>query len=191
MGAFVGTVLVAVNVAGTTYLWHLNLLSDLGDSGCRERGGRWICSPGFATFNAGLGVTGALILAGGIGLLRRWGALLGGGIITMGCGLVIAAAFPAGDDGRLHLVGVVLALVAPASALLASAIRPPNPWLGLCRRLRGALGVLALVFSAESRLPVALVPRGAGELLIVGSLVVVLACEAARVLLAGRHPLTR
>lgn len=191
VAAFVVTLLLALNTAGTTYVWHLNLLSDLGDSGCRVRAGRPICSPGHVAFNVGLVVTGLLILAGGLGLLRWWGAMLGGGTIVMGAGLVIAGAFPAGGDGGVHLAGVVLALVVPNLALLASSIRPPTPWLASHRALRATLATIALLLCAESRLPVVLVPRGAGELVIVGALVVAMAFEAGRVLVAPRHALSR
>mgnify|MGYP000508830137 CR=1 FL=1 len=32
---------LAVGVSGAAYVWHVNMLSDLGDSACRIRAGRW------------------------------------------------------------------------------------------------------------------------------------------------------
>ena len=180
--AFVVTVTVSLGVPGTDYAWDINMISDLGDSACRTRGGRRICSPGFALFNAGLVVTGLLLLVAGTGLHRLWGRVLAGGVAVMGVGLVIAGVFPAGDDGAVHLAGVVLALVVPGVALLLSGIRPETAWLRSRRLARGVLGGVALVFCAESRLPENLLPRGAGELIIVGCLVLALLFEAARVL---------
>lgn len=167
----------------TAYDWRTNMLSDLGDPSCHVRGGRWICSPGFAAFNASLMGIGALLGVSALLLLRRWGRVLAGSVAVMGVGLVLAGVFPAGDDGALHLAGVVLALVVPGLGLLLAAIRPQTRWLVPFRVPRGILAVVALVFCGESRLPDPLLPRGVGEWIIVGCLVVALLVEASRVLL--------
>lgn len=184
------TVVTALGVQGTAYDWQINMMSDLGDGSCRERGGRWICSPGFVAFNAGLMVCGVVLAGSALCLLDVWGRRLAGGIAVMGAGLLVAGGFPAGDDGRAHLAGVVLALVVPSLALLTSGIRPGTAWLRAHRRKRGLLGVVALVFCAESQLPAQAVPRGAGELIIVGCLVVALLGESVR-LLAAQLPALR
>jgi hypothetical membrane protein len=179
---FAVAVAVSLGVTGAAYAWEVNMISDLGDSSCRTRGGRWICSPGFALFNAGLIVTGLLVCLAGWALSRRWGRLLAGSLAVMGVGLVVAGVFPAGDDGAIHLAGVVLALVVPGFGLLLSGIRPETPWLRPRRVPRGVLGGTALVFCAESRLPDNLLPQGAGELVIVACLVLGLLLEAGRLL---------
>lgn len=171
----------AVGTEGTAYDWWNNMLSDLGDPSCHVRGGRWICSPGAAAFNAGLVTTGGILLASALSLVVPWGRVLSGGVAIMGGGLVIAGVFPAGDDGAVHLAGVVLALVVPGLALLAASVRPETTWLSRGRVPRGVLAVVALLLCAESRLPQALLPRGAAELVIVASLLVALAWEALRV----------
>ena len=181
---FALTVGLSLGVAGTVYAWDVNMISDLGDGACRTRGGRWICSPGSALFNTGLVGTGMLLVVAGTALLRLWGRALAGSVAVMGLGLVVAGIFPAGDDGTLHLAGVVLALVVPGAGLLLSGIRPETVWLGRHRALRAGLGGIALAFCAESRLPDPLLPRGAGELIIVGCLLVPLLLEAARALAA-------
>ncbi|WP_185975626.1 DUF998 domain-containing protein [Tessaracoccus rhinocerotis] len=180
--AFAVTAAVSLSVTGTTYAWQVNMISDLGDSSCRTRGGRWICSPGFALFNTGLIITGLLLTAAGVGVRRLWGRLLAGSLAVMGVGLVVAGVFPAGDAGALHLAGVVLALVVPGLGLLISGIRPETAWLHPHRVLRGLLGGTALVFCAENRLTHNLLPQGAGELIIVGCLLLALLFEAARIL---------
>lgn len=179
---FAVTVAVSLSVTGTAYAWQINMISDLGDSACRIRGGRWICSPGFALFNTGLIITGVLLASAGIGVRRLWGRLLAGSLAVMGVGLVVAGVFPAGDTGALHLVGVVLALVVPGFGLLLSGIGPETDWLRPHRVARGLLGGTALVFCAENRLPHNLLPQGAGELIIVGCLLVAFLGEAARIL---------
>lgn len=184
--AFSATFAIALGVTGTAYVWHVNMISDLGDGLCRIRGGRWICSPGFAMFNTGMVVTGALLTVGATCVSRLWGRLFGGSVVVMGVGLMIAGVFPAGDDGSVHLVGVVLALVVPGLGLLVSAIPRQTAWLSSRRLTRGGLGAVALLFCAESRLPGTLLPRGAGELIIVGCLLLALFIEAVPVLLAPR-----
>lgn len=175
------TFVVALNTPGTAFVWSVNMISDLGDSGCRVRGGRWICSPGFAVFNTGLIIVGLLLAASAGALFRLWGRVLAGSVLVMGLGLIVAAVFPAGDAGAVHLVGVVLALVVPGLGLLLSAIRPETTWLGSGRVPRGVLAVVALVLSAENRLPTDL-PQGAGQVIIVGCLVIALLVEATRTL---------
>lgn len=180
---FAANVAIAISDTATAYTWPINLISDLGDGSCHVRGGRWICSPGFAQFNAGLIATGVLVAAAGACLARPWGRLLAGSLVVMGVGLVVAGVFPAGGDGDIHLVGVILALVVPGAGLLLSGIRPETDWLRsprAHRAQRGVLGGVALVFCAESRLPEALLPRGAGEVVIVGCLLLALLIEAAR-----------
>lgn len=187
IAVFALCVVVALGVTGTAYVWQVNMISDLGDSACRIRDDRWICSPGFAHFNAGMIVAGVLLAASGGCLGRLWGWLLAGGLIVMGAGLVVAGAFPAGDDERVHLAGVVLALVVPGLLLLLSGIRPQTAWLDSRRVPRGTLGAVALVFCAESRLPQQLLPRGAGELIIVGCLLLALFVEASCILASRRR----
>lgn len=184
--AFMVSVAIALGNTGTAYVWQVNLISDLGDGSCHTRGGRWICSPGSALFNTGLMATGVVLTVAGACLSRLWGRLFAGSVVVMGVGLVIAGAFPAGDDGAIHLAGVILALVVPGFGLLLSGIRPASAWLHAHRVPRGVLGGVALVFCAESRLPEALVPRGAGEVIIIGSLLAALLVEAARLLASGR-----
>ena len=104
----------------------------------------------------------------------------------MGGGLVIAGVFPAGDDGPVHLAGVLLALVVPGLALLAASVRPETRWLSRGRVPRGVLAVGALLLCAGSRLPQALLPRGAAEVVIVAALLVALGWEAVRVV-GARH----
>ncbi|MDO5533359.1 MAG: DUF998 domain-containing protein [Propionibacteriaceae bacterium] len=177
-----GVVLAAaVRTEGTAYDWWDNMLSDLGDPSCHVRGGRWICSPGAEAFNAGLIGVGVLLLVSALLLTGMWGRVLAAGVAVMGGGLVIAGVFPAGNDGALHLAGVVLALVVPGLALLAASVRPETSWLASYRWPRGALAVVALLLCAESRLPHALLPRGASELVIAGCLLVALGAEALRV----------
>ncbi len=180
--AFVGSVVFAVGVSGAAYVWHVNMLSDLGDSACRIRAGRWICSPGFALFNAGIVGTGLLLAAAGVCLVRPWGRVLAGSVVFMGVGLVAAGVFPAGDDGRAHLAAVALALVAPGLGLLRSGIHPETAWLAVGRVPRVVFATVALVLCAESRLPWRLVPRGVGEILIVGCLLFALLLEATRLI---------
>lgn len=182
IGVFSVTVSILLADSGTAYAWPVNMLSDLGDSSCHVRGGRWICSPGYAVFNTGVIVTGLLLTASGWWLRGLWGSVLGGSVSLMGMGLVVAAAFPAGDFGGLHLAGVVLALVVPGLGLLLSGIRPATAWLGSHRVARGVLGGVALIFSAENRMPAEIVPQGAGQAIIVGCIVIALLIEAARVL---------
>lgn len=182
---FALTVVMTLGTADTAYVWYDNMISDLGDSACRVRGGRWICSPNFLLFNAGVALTGLLLAAAGACLTARWGKLLAGSLMVMGVGLVITGAFPAGDLAGLHLTGVVLALVVPGLGFLLSGIRPETPWLRNYRVPRAVLATVALVFAAVSRLPGATVPRGAGELVIVGALLLALLIEAARLLAAG------
>lgn len=185
IGVFVAVFVVSVAQAGTTYVWPINMMSDLGDSNCGERGGRWICSPGYAWFNAGLVATGVILSVSGLALATLWGRVLAGGVVVMGMGLVVAGVFPAGDTAALHLAGVVLALVPPGFALMLSGIRPQVAWLSKYRLPRGILGGSALVLCAESRLPQPIIPAGAGEVLIVACLLVALLVETGRVL-AGR-----
>lgn len=187
IAVFAVTVAVALGDTGTAYVWQVNMISDLGDSACRSRDGRWICSPGYALFNAGMMVSGVLLAAAGGCLGRIWGSRLAGSLLVMGVGLVVAGAFPAGDLGRFHLAGVVLALVVPGLGLLLSGIRPQTAWLGSRRVQRGVLGTVALVFCAESRLPQQLVPRGAGEVIIVGCLLLALFLEASCLLASRRR----
>ena len=171
---------------GAAYLWGTNMLSDLGDGECRPRGGRWICSPGHAMFNIAMVTAGLLLTLAAAALGRLWGRLLATSLAVMGVGLVVAGVFPAGDDGRVHLVGVVLALVVPGFGLLVSAMRPETEWLRRHRVPRGVLGAATLVFCAESRLPANLLPAGAGELVIVACLLLALILEAARALATRR-----
>lgn len=186
------SVTVALSHPDTAYVWHLNMISDLGDTQCRARGGRWICSPGYRLFNAGLVATGILLGLAGALLIRRWGRVLGGGVIVMGVGIFVAGIFPAGETAELHLAGVVLGLVTPGIGLLLSGIRPENAWLTRWRATRVILGSGALLFSAESRLPNPLLPQGASEWLIVVCLLLGLTLEALRVLVASRaHPVSR
>lgn len=182
IAVFAVTVAILLADSGTAYQWPVNMLSDLGDSTCHVRGGRWICSPAYAVFNTGVIVTGLLLAASGWWLRRLWGSVFGGSVSLMGVGLVVAAAFPAGAHAGLHLAGVVLALVVPGLAMLLSAIRPATAWLGSQRVGRGVLGAVALVFSAENRLPGEIVPQGAGQAIIVGCIVAALGSEATRVL---------
>lgn len=182
--AFVVVLGAAVGTEGTAYDWWDNMLSDLGDPSCHVRGGRWICSPGAAAFNAGLIGIGVVLMASALALVGPWGRVLAGGVGVMGAGLVVAGVFPAGDDGALHLAGVILALVVPGLALLAAAVRPGTGWLARHRLPRGALAAVALALCAESRLPQAVIPRGVGELVIVACLLVALGWEAVRVLRA-------
>lgn len=180
VGIFVTVFTLSVRTPGTAYVWHLNMISDLGDRSCHVRDARWICSPGHALFNAGLILTGALLAVAGSLLLRFWGRVLAGGVGVMGVGLVVAGLFTATDHGAIHLVGVVLALVAPGLGLLWSAARPETAWLDSHRVGRGLLAGAALLLAAESRLPDAVLPRGAGELGIVLCLVGALVVEAVR-----------
>ena len=184
---FVVTVVAALRTTGTTFVWTVNMFSDLGDGACRPRGGRWICSPGSAAFNVGLAVTGLLLAGAALTLTSRWGRLLAGSVVVMGLGLVVAAVFPAGDTGAIHLAGVVMAFVVPAAGLLLSAVRPETRWLERGRAVRGTLAVVALVFCAENQVPPALVQEGTGQIIIVGSLVLALVVESVRVL-AARSP---
>ena len=180
---FALTVVVTLSTSRTAYVWHENMVSDLGDDTCRVRGGRWICSPNHALFNTGVSSTGVLFVAAGACLRAQWGRVLAGGVVVMGVGLVATGVFPAGSDPGLHLTAVVLALVVPALGFLVSGIRPGTPWLERCRGVRVVLASIALVFAAVSRLPGGGVPRGAGELVIVGALLLVLLLEAGRLLL--------
>lgn len=177
---FVAVFAVSVGASGTAYVWHLNMISDLGDPSCHVRDGRWICSPGHVVFNTGLVLTGGLLAVAGALLVRLWGRVLAGSVVVMGTGLVVAGVFTATDHGPLHLLGVVLALVAPGLGLLWSAARPETAWLEPHRVVRGLLAAVALVLAAESRLPDPVIPRGAGELGIVLCLVTALAVEAVR-----------
>ncbi|RLZ02574.1 hypothetical protein CWC38_10400 [Kocuria tytonicola] len=177
------TAVLTLSTPGTAYVWYENMISDLGDGECRVRGGRWICSPGHRVFNTGIALAGVLLLAAGACLWGRWGRVLAGGVVVMGAGLVATGVFPAGNRAGLHLAAVVLALVVPALGFLASGIRPGTPWL---RRRRGARVVLAstaLLFAAVSRLPGGVVPAGAGELVIVGAMLLALLLEAGCLLL--------
>ncbi|QFG69962.1 hypothetical protein [Ornithinimicrobium pratense] len=180
VGVFVTVFALAVRTPGTAYVWHLNMVSDLGDRSCHVRDARWICSPGHVLFNSGLILTGGLLAVAGSLLLRLWGRILAGSVVVMGVGLVVAGLFTATDHGAIHLVGVVLALVAPGLGLLWSAARPETGWLDSHRVVRGLLGGAALLLAAESRLPDAVLPRGAGELGIVFFLVSALVVEAMR-----------
>lgn len=182
---FTLTVGVSLSTAQTAYVWHENMISDLGDDACRMRGGRWICSPNHALFNAGVSFTGVLLVAAGACLVDRWGRVLAGGVVVMGVGLVATGVFPAGSSPGLHLTAVVLALVVPALGFLASGIRPGTPWLLHRRGTRVVLASVALVFAAVSRLPDGTVPRGAGELVIVGALLLALLLEAGRLFPRG------
>ena len=190
---FVLAVVVSLATAQTAYVWHENMISDLGDDACRVRGGRWICSPNHALFNAGVSCTGVLLMAAGACLMVRWGRVLAGGVVVMGTGLVATGVFPAGSSPGLHLTAVVLALVVPALGFLVSGIRPGTPWLERRRGVRVVLASVALVFAAVSRLPDGTVPRGAGELVIVGALLLALLLEAGRLLPRGSAaaPLSR
>lgn len=78
-----GTVFgLSVSASGTAYVWHLNMISDLGDRSCHVRDHRWICSPGHGLFNTGLVLTGTLLAAAG-GLLRQlWGRVLAGSVAS-------------------------------------------------------------------------------------------------------------
>lgn len=180
VGTF-GTVFgLSVSASGTAYVWHLNMISDLGDTSCHVRDHRWICSPGHDLFNTGLVLTGGLLAAAG-GLLRQlWGRALAWSVAAMGVGLVVAGVFTATEHAALHLVGVVLAIVVPGLGLLWSAIRPATAWLDSSRVVRGLLAGVALVLAAESRLPDPVVPRGAGELVMVLCLVAALVVEVTR-----------
>lgn len=190
LGVLAAVLLFAITLAfslrstGTLFVWAVNMISDLGDGQCGTRGGRWICSPGFALFNTGLVVTGVLLGAAGACLLGLWGRLLGGSVLIMGLGLIVAAAFPAGDAAAVHLAGVVLALVVPGLGFLLSAIRPGTAWLRVRRVPRGVLGGVALIFCAENRLPGEALAQAMGQVIIVGCLLLALLAEAARVLLA-------
>lgn len=182
---FALTVTISLGTTDTAYLWRDNMISDLGDSACRVRDGRWICSPNFLLFNGGVILTGVLLTVAGGCLTGPWGPLLAGSMVVMGIGLVITGAFPAGDHGGLHLAGVVLALVVPGLGFLLSGIRPGTPWLCSYRVPRVVLGTVALLFAAKSRLPGGPVPRGAAELIIVAALLLALLLETARLLAAG------
>ncbi|WP_158640871.1 DUF998 domain-containing protein [Serinicoccus profundi] len=179
---FAVTMAAALHTSGTTFVWSVNMISDLGDGACRSRDGRWICSPGAAAFNVGLLLTGVLLGAAALFLTARWGRWLSGSVAVMGLGLVIAAVFPAGDTGALHLTGVILALVVPAGGLLLSAVRPETAWLERGRLPRGALAAVALVFCAENRVPPALVQEGTGQIIIVCCLLLALVVESVQVL---------
>lgn len=189
VGTFVTVFTLSVLTPGTAYVWHLNMISDLGDRSCHVRDARWICSPGHVVFNAGLILTGVLLAVAGPLVVRLWGRALAGGVAVMGVGLVVAGLFTATDHGAVHLVGVVLALVAPGLGLLWSAARPETAWLDSHRVGRGLLAGVALLLAAESRLPDAVLPRGAGELGIVLCLVGALVVEAWR-LRPHRRPAT-
>ncbi|WP_158591160.1 DUF998 domain-containing protein [Kocuria tytonis] len=182
---FAVTVVVSLSTAGTAYVWYDNMISDLGDGACRVRGGRWICSPRHVLFNTGVSLTGVLLMAAGACLMRWWGRALAGSVVVMGAGLVATGVFPAGNTAGLHLAAVVLALVVPATGFLVSGIRPGTPWLRRRRATRVVLASVALVFAAVSRLPDGVVPRGAGELVIVGALLLALLVEAGCVLTRG------
>jgi hypothetical membrane protein len=179
---FVTVFVVAVAQTNTTYLWPTNMISDLGDGECGVRGGRWICSPGHTWFNAGVIVTGGVLALSGLALARLWGSVLAGGLVAMGAGLVVSGVFPAGNAATLHLVGVILALLPLGFGLLLSGVRPQVAWLERRRVLRGTCGGVALLLCAESRLPQAVIPAGAGEVAIVACLLVALVGEAGRVL---------
>ncbi|WP_298890370.1 hypothetical protein [uncultured Serinicoccus sp.] len=181
---FAATVGAAIHTSGTTFVWSVNMISDLGDGACRPRDGRWICSPGAAAFNLGLLLSGVLLGVAALCLSARWGRWLAGSVSVMGLGLVVAAVFPAGDTGAVHLAGVILALVVPAGGLLLSAVRPETPWLGRGRRARGTLATVALLFCAENRIPPALVQEGTGQIVIVSCLLLALLVESVRVLVS-------
>lgn len=183
--AFLISVAISITSRDTAYVWHDNMISDLGDSVCGVRAGRMICSPNAALFNAGLVVSGLCLIAAALCLPRRWGPRLASSVAVMGVGLIGTGIFPAGTHPGPHLIAVVLALVVPSLRFLLSAIRPPTPWLCRYRLPRAALATAALGFAAESRLPGSVVPRGAGELAIVGALLVLLSMEAARLLAAA------
>lgn len=180
--AFAVTVWLSLRTEGTTFVWSVNMLSDLGDGECRERGGRWICSPGHALFNVGVVVTGAL-LAGSAWLVRRpWGRLLSTSLAVMGAGLIVAAVFDAGRYPVPHLAGVVLALVVPSAGLMVSGFRPMTRWLVPSRVPRAVLGLLALILCAENRLPNDVISPGNGQAAIVALLLAGLLWEAIRLL---------
>lgn len=181
---FMAAFVASVGTPGTAYVWHTNMISDLGDRSCHTRDARWICSPAHDAFNAALVATGVLLAVAGALLRRPWGRVLAGAVAVMGLGLAVAGVFTATEHGARHLLGVVLALVAPGLGLLWSAIRPETAWLDAYRTARGLLATVALLLAAESRLPNPVVPRGAGELGIVLCLVSALALEAVRVLRA-------
>lgn len=185
VGTFLVAFAVSVGTSGTAYVWHLNMISDLGDPSCHVRDSRWICSPAHVLFNTGLVLTGAMLAAAGMLLLRLWGRVLAGSVVVMGAGLAVAGIFTATEHAALHLVGVVLALVAPGLGLLWSAIRPGTAWLDFFRVLRGLLAGVALLLAAESRLPDPVIPRGAGELGMVLCLVTALVVQAVRLLVPG------
>lgn len=185
MLSFTLTVATSLATSDTAYVWHDNMISDLGDSSCRVRDGRWICSPNYAVFNAGVILTGLLLAGAGVCLGLRWGRVLAASLVVMGFGLILTGAFPAGENGSLHLAGVVLALVVPGTGLILSGMRPGTPWLQSYRIPRVVLGSLALLFAAQSRLPGGLVPRSVEELSIIGALWLALLFEAVRLLAAG------
>lgn len=185
---FVAAFAVSIATPGTAYVWHLNMISDLGDPSCHTRDSRWICSPRHVVFNTGLVVTGVLLAAGGALLVRLWGRVLAGSVVVMGAGLAVAGVFTATDHAELHLVGVVLAIVVPGLGLLWSAVRPGLAWLDSYRVVRGLLAGVALVLAAESRLPDPVIPRGAGELVMVLCLVTALVVEAVRLWSGGGRP---
>lgn len=188
VGTFVTVFVLSVNASGTAYVWHLNMISDLGDRSCHVRDHRWICSPGHGLFNTGLVLTGSLLAAAGGLLQHLWGRVLAGSVVAMGVGLGVAGVFTATDHAALHLVGVVMAIVVPGLGLLWSAIRPGTAWLDSYRVVRGLLAGVALLLAAESRLPDPVIPRGAGELVMVLCLVAALVVEVVRLWSRGGRP---
>lgn len=183
---FAAAVAVAASTAGAAYVWPDNMISDLGDSSCRVRGGRWICSPAHALFNAGVMLAGLLIAVSALLLRSLWGALLSVSVVLMGVGLLVAGGFNAGDFPALHLAGVILALVVPAAGLMVSGFRPSTGWLMGNRWSRALLGGVALVLCAESRLPDPWIPQGAGQVAIVACVLIPFLTEAARLVRVSR-----
>ena len=183
---FAAAVFAAVNNAEAAYIWPENMISDLGDSSCRVRGGRWICSPSYALFNGGVIFAGVLMAISSLLVRARWGRMLSASFAVMGVGLVVAGAFNAGDHTIIHLGGVILALVVPAAGLMISGFKPETAWLSGNRQMRAVLGAVALVLCAESRLPQPFIPQGAGQVAIVACVLVPLLVEAARLVRVSR-----
>lgn len=178
--------LVTVADPRVTYVWPLSMISDLGAGTCFTADGRWICSPRARLFNAGLVLTGALLVAAAGVLGRRWGRGQRAAVLAAAIGLVLLAVFPSDAAPRLHLAAAVVALPGASALLLVSGVLRELPGVDAATRsprhrpatvLRASLAALSLLATIAHLMPEWRI-RGAAELVSLVALVLAVLAEA-------------
>lgn len=137
--AFIGQAVALVQWQGL-YELSWNLISDLGATQCGPSDDnfttRFICSPGQLWFNVGLGLSGLLLLIGGVLLVlahkhneARGGARSGLLAAVVGVATIVMSVFPVDGNGAVHNGGLYLSIIFGLALMLSVAVGTREPAL--------------------------------------------------------------